>query len=690
MTAFQALITTGTPDTGWVAAAQAWLRAVCPHDLALEPFSRWVQAQHGAMPAAVPGFGRAGAPVWGGLDAAAAPLLPALGQRFPRVHALLFLQSPEECLALSFTAGEAADASAVLARWQAAAEAMLDHVQRHHDRSLMIDVAEWRALPDAAGARIAGFLGLPAPAHWPPPPPAPDPLPLALAGALTADLADLKRLHSQCLAACIPLAPDTAPALRTAFGVSEYAQAAAQWRSTLERGARAEAELAEARTHATQAATAHDAAVAELQQALEAQARAHREEAEALRQALAAARQSLAAQQAERTTIGAEFQRAQQAQSALQSAHDALRAEHDTVVNSLLALQERWLQAQSQVAQLQAEQRTMLRHLHEQQDQVDRAARERSRIAALASPLRADHLVVQALEIGAERDQPPHRELGVVLLDVQAPDRRLARVACRLVEHHGRAGLALLHAPGAEPPMRAWTPSGQEEGRDFVLLIPEDDDGRRRLEALGTGDCLFVEALVSHIEVALADDRVHGPRWRPVVQQLRELLWRQRPRWRYDRLDVRAVDGGHLLGFREVLCGGFRARRVELMWRPGGRGAAALMRPSDAADPPLLVAWPRGDDGQSLASFVLPLDDATPASERLARWRALPRADRELLLAMLQALAGMASGQPPPDGVDAGAWQALPGLLKAALRLQYGGRLRRTVDAARGRIVSAR
>ncbi len=807
MTAFQVLITTGTPDTGWAAVAGDWLRAACPHDLALEPFSRWVREQHGAPPQAVPGFGRAGAPVWGGLDAAAAPLLPALGRRFPRAHALLWLQPPEECLAAWIAGGGHGDAAAVLAPWRAAAEAMLGHLQRHHERSLMLDVAEWRAHPGAAGERLSAFLGLPAPAAWPAPPPAPEPLPLALAGALMAGRADLQRLHAECLAACVPLAdagPGGVPALRSAFGERELALAADQWRQTQDHATQAqrqlaaaqaeaaraqaqhaaalaearaalerqraeaaqttaqheaalaeartalerqradaaqttaqhEAALAEARTalerqraEATQTTAQHEAALAEARAALErqraeaAQAQArHDARAQALEaqgrsqgQALADSQTALAALQAEHARLTAdhastraelaaahaELARARQSQATLQATHDALVTEHDTVVDTWLALQERWLQGQAEaaqaqsqmqarLAQLQTEQRTMLRHLHEQQDQIDRTAREREQLAALGSPLRADTVTLRALEAGPERDQPPHCEIGFVLHDVQAPDRTHPRVLCRLVEHHGRAGLALLQAPGGEPPLRAWAPSGQEDGRDFVLLIPQDDDGRRRLESLGTSDRLFVEAIAARLEAALAGDRLRGPRWRPVALQLREQLWREPPRWRYDRLEVRAVDGGHLLAFREVLCGGFRAHGVELMWRPGHGGAAALMWPADATDPPLLSAWPRGDDGRLLPACPLPLDTGGPRAERRARWRALPPADRELVLAMLQALAGMAAGQPAPDGVDAAAWRTLPGLLQAALRLQHGGRLRRVLDAARGRIAGGR
>jgi hypothetical protein len=604
MTAIQVLITTGTPDAGWAEPATALLRGLGPEALVLPEFSRWAQAQQGAVTSAVPGFGRADGGPWGGLDAAAAPLLPQLGQRFPKAHGLFFVQSPVETLAAWIEAGGQGSPEPVLAAWRQAAQALLGHLPRHRERCLLIDVAEWRVLPAAAAQRIASFLGVEAPPAPTPAPAALNPLPLALAQAWVAGRTELLRLHAECVAACDPLGEACPDLPSVQLDEAVLAGALADWR----------------------------------------------------------ARQAAGARQAQ---------------------------EQQTLLDGLLAAQESWVSAQ---AQWQVEQQSMLRQLHAVQDQLEQCTREQVQLAGLASPLRADGLSLARLVVGDERDLAPHRELALVLHAVRAADRERSRVECRLIEHHGHVGLTLLQPPGVEPPLLAWSPSGQEGDRPYVLLVPDDDDGARRLDALGTGDRRFVEALVARIEAALLQDTARAARWLPVAVRLRERLVRQPDRWRYDRLRAEPQDGGYRLVFDHVECGRYRARALSMHWRPrpGAGAALTLHAPAELGDAPLLAAWPLGEDGRWRADWPLPVQDGRPVAEQRARWQALPVSDRQLLLALLAALPGVAGLQPPPPGLDAGALASAHGLLRAAQRLQHGPRWRRVLRALRGRDLSPR
>lgn len=332
----------------------------------------------------------------------------------------------------------------------------------------------------------------------------------------------------------------------------------------------------------------------------------------------------------------------------------------------------------------------LLVQLHQVQEELERyylAWQELDAGAAAAAdgvaPLR-----IERVELGSERDTPPHRELGFVLHGVQAGDRLLQRVEARLVEHHGRPGLAFFESEGVPTPLMAWRAEGSEGERAYMLLVPTDEAARRVLQGLGTGDWQFVEGVAAAIARALeAADAAPAARWRVVATRLRRQLAELPERLRFDGLEVVAAKAGVLdADFEQVSFGSRRVARLRLRWRPQATDGTALelLAPEAPGEAPALAAWPVDEGGAWCARWPVPSGSAGQG------WRALGRTDRELLLGLLDALPAVAHRAKALGLVDAGAADSLAEAASRPLRLAHralhGTRLRRVVRALRGRL----
>lgn len=302
------------------------------------------------------------------------------------------------------------------------------------------------------------------------------------------------------------------------------------------------------------------------------------------------------------------------------------------------------------------------------------------------------------VDIGTERDAPPHRELSLVLHDLMVDDRKVDHLHVRLVEHHGRSGLVLLQPRGRPAPLAAWDPTGSEGDLSFVALIPTDDHGRQRLQRLGASDWRIVESVMLSIEHAFGNGSVNAlpGRWINVARSLAQQLADLSMRFRFDRVtsiaDPQAADA-FIVTFGNVSFGSRRMAQLQLRWRPqaleAGPAAVELLRPADG-EIPLPATWPVDAAGAWQAAWPLPLAGASQ-DDLAAGWRGMSRTEREFLFGLLDALPAAATaaaqqgnGATPGRADELVAAAALP--LRSAYRHFHGTRLRRVVRAARGRL----
>lgn len=666
-----------------------------PCGVAGTPFTRWLDADGpfgGAAPA----------------DLDADPRAPSAA------GVVLVVEGLAQTLAARFEAGTAVDPDAVANAWIAGATRLLRHLHGQREHCLALDAEDLRARPEAAARLLAPRLGDDIGARLATHAPArPDVMALALGEAVAGRFPRAARLLAELRASCHPLAePGLEPAgvplpvalsrlsaLREAERAAARdaaalaATAAALETTTTERDALREQALEAGREHLRLAdLTAElDRELVAGQQAAdalrEAQAQARAQQAQAERaleaervraeQALAAERQrgaqALAAERQHKAAALAAAQAA--AQAAAKASADRLQAEQKAARQREQALQ---ADAAAQQAAFAAERARLAGQAALAQARIDDLAPldRRLRIGAADSPLRLAEPAfagragavaqlfgarVGGLQIGAAVGAAPHAGLDLTLGDVALGGRRLAQVRLRLVEHHGHAGLAFFGTPGAEPPLAQWAPSGHEDGVPYVLLVPHDTDAQRRLAHFASADWSLILLCAAAVELALAGSPAHAA-WADCATRVRRALEALPERWRYNALKVEATgSGGVSMRFEGVLWQLQHWPALAVDWRPAAGAALWLRCAADAV--PLLMSWPRDTLGRPVPELQVPVQGGDART-----WAQLPAADREVLVALLDALPAVAT----VPGADAGAARRAADTARALMREAVG------------------
>lgn len=276
-------------------------------------------------------------------------------------------------------------------------------------------------------------------------------------------------------------------------------------------------------------------------------------------------------------------------------------------------------------------------------------------------------VLAEGQQIVRVHDEAPHRELLVQLENVRVRGLSMPRLALKLVEHEGRPGMVLLADPGCPVQgLAQWQPTGTEDGRELMLLVPGDREGRDRLQRLGSTDWRTVLALAERLRaVAEAPGVPIDRHWPVIAARLQSQLLGQRPRLRYDGLDVQASSdesGGLEFRLQEPWFGDRPWPPVCVRWRPVARqDQLDLFLPGTACQTAPLGSWPVASDGTLETTFPLPVGAGSAARARLGWWSRLPDQDRELVLALLDTL---------PAAIERAEGRLPAGLTAPALRQQ--------------------
>ena len=624
-------------------------------------------------------------PSWGGSDVRLSWTGHAVAQLLPDAKFLIWVEHPARLLAHLLPAADGVDPAAALAIIQSSVQCMVNLVHRHRSRCLVVYSDEAVTHPDALVGRLKDWLGVDRGEVALPAPRAHDPLHLLLSDQLVASCPRLLRDYERLYASCIPLVEsDEPPAPRTASLAVEAIEAhrhlvrAAEEGATLASRLRlAEREQSRSREELAKVQRESELLLVQLHQVQE-----------ELEQTLLKQQQDQATTEAERESAAVTLQQVSAELEALKG--DLADREATSKAEEQLRLD---LKRQTQECEL------MLVQLHQVQEELEHyylAYRDLEAVqnGRLTPPI-ANKMA--SVEIGIERDTPPHRELSLALHDLQVDDRKLDHLHVRLVEHHGRAGLVLLHPREAPAPLAVWEPSGSEGELSFVLLMPTDDHGRQRLQRMGASDWRIAESAIRSIERALDEGSVSAPssRWANVARRLTQQLADLPARFRFDRVDAvpdPQAAGAFIATFGNVSFGSRHVAQVQLRWRPRAEQAdpasVELLRPA-GGEVPLPASWPVDATGAWLTAWPLPLAGASRAALAVA-WRSMSRTEREFLFGLLDALPAAATAAAHHrnsatmgHGDELVAAATLP--LRAAYRLFHGARLRRVVQAARGR-----
>ena len=241
------------------------------------------------------------------------------------------------------------------------------------------------------------------------------------------------------------------------------------------------------------------------------------------------------------------------------------------------------------------------------------------------------HLQVGSISREEAKSSPTHSHLDFSFERLELFTRRWPRLAVRLVEHNGHAGLAIFDSPAEKDrPLYHWKPTGEEGGTGYMLFVPTDKPALEALVALPATDLVLLRCLTARI---LGHLSVHGEspagRWSAVARRLLEQIEEIPERLHYDSINATPTPGHagkstefaatHLF-FRSSL-----AERFRWTWNPGPHGGEILIQKNEAF-PTLLLGWPLEED-------VLRLDAETPEAwdHTLSVWNRFLERDRAFL-----------------------------------------------------------
>lgn len=684
------LFTFGTAPAGWLPVAQDLLRrAPQGVELALRGVNDWHQAAEraagttaaaglaawaDALPADDPlrgelaeiGGDRRAA--WGALEPRACWTLPVLAAAHPGASYLILVDAPAQALAGELLLDEACQATEVLDRWVASARRILRHLHAHPGRCMVLDAAEARqdrALATLCCRERTG-IALREPAEDAPALGGPDALALYLAEIMASRHPASASVYAELQAACQPLGDEVAAArnrpdinaaaarlhvLETARGAVEgmaselqAAQLVAQQTGVERDAARADAAEVLERQHGQQEQLA--AALLQ-QQAAEDKVANLQADLAGLQQDFLQTQASLAGSQAETRKLTNEVEAARRDLQAAAATEEALRGKLVSAEVSREMAQRHRDELATQLTRANEEKRLLLARLHDAHGEVAQVQQQLRRLDERlphAAAARGAGLDLGQVRTGAVRNTPPHRELDFDFPPLRRPGRPAQALSVRLVEHNGNPGLVLFG--DGSPPLDGWQESGHEGERPLTLLVPADDDSRRRLARLNASDWLLLQAVMSGMERALRagnDDLPGG--WLLVLQRLRAQIDALPPRLRHDRAEFATVqsEGGrvglHAL-LHQVDCAGTHQSRWGLTWwpAPGGGDVEWHLGPQGCPEPPLL-AWPLdASSTQPVEHLRLAAGSVSPRAARRARGLALPAQDLQLMRAVHAAL----------------------------------------------------
>jgi hypothetical protein len=339
---------------------------------------------------------------------------------------------------------------------------------------------------------------------------------------------------------------------------------------------------------------------------------------------------------------------------------------------------------------LESENDMLLLQLHQVQEELEHYYLENRALRA-GSDRRVADLATQLAEpdFGRAIEHGPHRHLNLTLELPPQGDRAGTELALRLVDHQGVPGL-LIFAPNGAAPLRAWSASGQEGGRAFMLIHPAQHGMRSWFERLGSHDWQCLEAIVSRIESALAARQCSASgaeaerlgRWLIVAHRVARQLEALPRTLRHDGVQVERSaeggDGGLDVVLTNVDYATLRLPSLRLRWSTATAAPRLelLVDPEPTLVPPLSI-WGVDADGRWQTSCTLRFGAALDKREARRQWAALGSSDHDFVAALLHALqqwATNAADVPDNRTIAAQAARMLAEARVARWKIEHPGR----------------
>jgi hypothetical protein len=532
-------------------------------------------------------------------DSRASWLASELADAASHSNFLAFYTSPEEFLAGLRLEVDPAQA---MEMWMATGRHLLALVRSHRSRVSLLSVEECLAAPGAWQGFLAETFGL---NPWEMPCSAePDPVRLALAKMQALSNPQVGMVLAELDAASHPLAGE-APPRRTLTQAVEQA-----WHHLNAREKQARAD--------------HEEVLKSLR-VLESKQRESREENQLLLQQLHQAQEEL-------ETLPPK----------LRAAEENLEKEKSRATRAGEKSRADLKESEARQKEAQEENELLLLQLHQVQEELENYYLENKTLLAAqrsAGSPEARHLQSQGLVLGGSRENQPHRHLDFSLTGVRLGERELGTLRLRLVEHHGRPGLVVFQHSGP-PSLLDWQSNGEERGVPFLLVVPQDDFGRKILAAAPASDLILLVGSVRMLAAELENPGKQGctpekQQWARVARRFLDVARDVPARIHYDDITATPQDGKFLhFALRHPWTPGKGLLpSLECVWKDH---SLVFSLPTDAAPP--FTHWPAGEDGKPSAKLALDLNPRGDWKSQRQAWTGFTSSDKELVLLLLAEL----------------------------------------------------
>jgi hypothetical protein len=234
-------------------------------------------------------------------------------------------------------------------------------------------------------------------------------------------------------------------------------------------------------------------------------------------------------------------------------------------------------------------------------------------------------LECEKIALGEQRNIGPHRSWDITFHQVTLLGRRWAQLDLRLVEHHGNAGILIFEGPGPSPALHRWNPNGEEGGRRFLLVVPQDHTSQTLLASIPASDLVFLRDATSKIiqEAATRDmPHAHCLFWLQVARRLLQHFNEVPSCVYYDAVKTSVLSqatGQPALRFE--LVNAYYAGKVlpsfPLVWKTS---ESKIHIESSTGNAGPLLAWPSTESGEPAAEVVFDLEDAPLALQTWSNW----------------------------------------------------------------------
>ena len=149
----------------------------------------------------------------------------------------------------------------------------------------------------------------------------------------------------------------------------------------------------------------------------------------------------------------------------------------------------------------------------------------------------------EATSVGkAEGGEFQHIEY--TLKDIQHLGRQFRGIQARIINHRGDVGIVIFEPDPQERAFYGWERTGEENGRNYMLIIPKHKAGREKLFAATTNDLLLIKAIVLEIAVHLAQtDEQKNAFWQKNCDRILEEFEALPTRLHYDDVKTTSKQG---------------------------------------------------------------------------------------------------------------------------------------------------